>query len=403
MLFILAWRNIWRNKMRSAVVIISVIIGLWAGAMIMGVESGMAEQRQNDAIQNEVSHIQIHLKEFKTDKEPVFVIPETERVIAAISKSENVKAVSGRLVTMGMILTASNSAGVKINGVVPEDEAKIIGLDRKIVAGNFFVPEKLNQILIGDRLADKMKLKVKSRIVLTFSDKVGNVVSGSFRVAGIFNTDNIAIDEAVVYTRIQDMSSLLLTEKNVHEIAILLTGNEKLEFEVAKIKGEFPTLIVESWREVAPEIGLLIDMVAVLTKVIMIVILFALAFGIINTMLMAMLERTREIGMMMALGLNKLKLFLLVLFETAILVLIGCPFGLLLSYGVINIYAKRGINLGAYGNALETLGLSNIIYPKVELRQYEQIIFLVIITALIASIFPARKALRIQPAESIKI
>ena len=403
MLFILAWRNIWRNKMRSAVVIISVIIGLWAGAMIMGVESGMAEQRQNDAIQNEVSHIQIHLKEFKTDKEPVFVIPETERVIAAISKSENVKAVSGRLVTMGMILTASNSAGVKINGVVPEDEAKIIGLDRKIVAGNFFVPEKLNQILIGDRLADKMKLKVKSRIVLTFSDKVGNVVSGSFRVAGIFNTNNIAIDEAVVYTRIQDMSSLLLTEKNVHEIAILLTGNEKLEFEVAKIKGEFPTLIVESWREVAPEIGLLIDMVAVLTKVIMIVILFALAFGIINTMLMAMLERTREIGMMMALGLNKLKLFLLVLFETAILVLIGCPFGLLLSYGVINIYAKRGINLGAYGNALETLGLSNIIYPKVELRQYEQIIFLVIITALIASIFPARKALRIQPAESIKI
>ena len=403
MLFILAWRNIWRNKMRSAVVIISVIIGLWAGAMIMGVESGMAEQRQNDAIQNEVSHIQIHLKEFKTDKEPVFVIPETERVIAAISKSENVKAVSGRLVTMGMILTASNSAGVKINGVVPEDEAKIIGLDRKIVAGNFFVPEKLNQILIGDRLADKMKLKVKSRIVLTFSDKVGNVVSGSFRVAGIFNTDNIAIDEAVVYTRIQDMSSLLLTEKNVHEIAILLTGNEKLEFEVAKIKGEFPTLIVESWREAAPEIGLLIDMVAVLTKVIMIVILFALAFGIINTMLMAMLERTREIGMMMALGLNKLKLFLLVLFETAILVLIGCPFGLLLSYGVINIYAKRGINLGAYGNALETLGLSNIIYPKVELRQYEQIIFLVIITALIASIFPARKALRIQPAESIKI
>ena len=248
-----------------------------------------------------------------------------------------------------------------------------------------------------------MKLKVKSRIVLTFSDKVGNVVSGSFRVAGIFNTNNIAIDEAVVYTRIQDMSSLLLTEKNVHEIAILLTGNEKLEFEVAKIKGEFPTLIVEGWREVAPEIGLLIDMVAVLTKVIMIVILFALAFGIINTMLMAMLERTREIGMMMALGLNKLKLFLLVLFETAILVLIGCPFGLLLSYGVINIYAKRGINLGAYGNALETLGLSNIIYPKVELRQYEQIIFLVIITALIASIFPARKALRIQPAESIKI
>ena len=403
MLFILAWRNIWRNKMRSAVVIISVIIGLWAGAMFMGVESGMAEQRQNDAIQNEVSHIQIHQKEFKTDKEPVFVIPETERVIAAISKSENVKAVSGRLVTMGMILTASNSAGVKINGVVPEDEAKIIGLDRKIVAGNFFVPEKLNQILIGDRLADKMKLKVKSRIVLTFSDKVGNVVSGSFRVAGIFNTNNIAIDEAVVYTRIQDMSSLLLTEKNVHEIAILLTGNEKLEFEVAKIKGEFPTLIVESWREAAPEIGLLIDMVAVLTKVIMIVILFALAFGIINTMLMAMLERTREIGMMMALGLNKLKLFLLVLFETAILVLIGCPFGLLLSYGVINIYAKRGINLGAYGNALETLGLSNIIYPKVELRQYEQIIFLVIITALIASIFPARKALRIQPAESIKI
>lgn len=402
MLFIIAWRNIWRNKTRSGVVIFSVIIGVWAGAMLIGVEWGMAEQRQNDAIQNEVSHIQIHLKDFKQDKEPQFVIPNSNDVMGGILKSENVKAVSGRGITMGMILTATSSAGVKIQGVVPADEAHIIGLDKAIMDGSYFDTSKQNQVLIGEKLANKINLKIKSRVVLTFSDKDGNVVSGAFRIAGIFNTHNAIIDEGVAYVKKQDLASLLNTGDNVHEIAILLNNNNKVEPELIKMKNQFPTLTVESWRQVAPEIGLLIDMLVVLIEIIMVIILFALAFGIVNTMLMAMLERTREIGMMMALGMNKIKIFILVLVETVMLVMIGCPFGLMLSYAVVRFYSSRGINLGQYGKALETVGLDNFIYPQVTLRQYEGIVLMVIITALIASIFPARKALKIDPAQSIK-
>ncbi len=402
MIFIIAWRNIWRNKARSGVLIASIITGICAGIVLTGIMMGMYVQRQDDAIKNEVSNFQIHTKEFRIDNNPAYIIPNSCYVMKTLLKNEDVKALSGRVITPGMILTAGSSAGVKINGIVAEDEANTRGLDKKLTSGSYLDTIKYNQILVGEKLARKMQMRIKSRVVLTFEDTDDNVVSASFRVAGFFKTTNPAFDESVVYINKKSLADLLQSGNDVHEVAILLKTKEAAASAISKAKNQFPNLLVEDWREIAPEVGLMIDMGAGISKVVIVLILFALAFGIINTMLMAMLERTYEIGMMIALGMNKLRLFTLVVLETIMLVLAGTPFGLILSYAIVRYYYVHGIDLGQYSKGLETFGMTHIVRPHVLPSQYFYILLLVFITSLISSLFPARKALKIDPAESIK-
>lgn len=402
MIFTVAWRNIWRNKARSGVLIGSIITGICAGIVLTGIMMGMYAQRQEDAVRNEVSNLQIHTNDFRADQEAAYTIPNSKEILKSTRERKDVKALSGRIITSGMILTAGSSAGIKINGVDPRDEAATRGLDGKVIKGSFLDSLKDNQILVAERLSRKMQMKVQSRIVLTFEDVEQNVVSASFRVVGMFKTTNPSFDESVVYVNRNSMAKLLRTGPDVHEIAVLLKDKEKAGIVIAEMKKKYPNLLVEDWREIAPEVGLMIDMGAGISKVVIVLILFALAFGIINTMLMAMLERTYEIGMMIALGMSKLKIFMLVVLETVMLVMAGTPFGLLISYALVQYFNARGINLEQYAKGLESFGMTHIVRPHVLPSQYFYILLLVFVTALISSLFPARKALKIDPAESIK-
>lgn len=407
MLLIIAWRNIWRNRVRSAVVMTSVIVGIWAGTMVTALFWGLSEQRLDDAIRNEVSHIQLHRKEFKLNKEAVYVIPGSSAVISAIRQEAEVEAVSGRLVATGLALTATMNAGVLIKGILPEDEALITGLDRTIIEGKYFPPaansaaNARNGALVGARLADKLKVKLGSRIVLTFIDKTGEVASAAFRIRGIYRSSNEALDERNVYVQQPMFAELLQTGDDVHEIAVLLKSNDAQTPSLAKFRRLFPSLLVESWREIAPPVAFIVDMGSVLSTLVLIFILLALAFGVINTMLMAMLERSHEIGVMMAIGMNKIRLFLLVVYETVLILVIASIPGILLAYVWIERLGEQGIDLSQFGDALRALGLT-VIYPKLSGSEYGEIVILVILTALLASIFPARRALSINPTEAIR-
>lgn len=246
MLFIIAWRNIWRNKVRSIIIIASMVIGLWAGLFVMGFYSGMAQSRVQTAIQNEISHMQIHTSEFRNDPQPQYAILNSDSVLHRVRAEQNVKAASGRNLVAGMLMTATGSNGVQIFGVNPADESQVTQIDKYITEGNFLSGEKKNQVVIGEKLADKMKLKLKSKIVLTFQDKDGNLVSGAFRISGIFKTSNALLNERIIYTNQKDLAVLLGTGSDVQEIAILLKSNEALSVAAAALKKQFPDLKVET-------------------------------------------------------------------------------------------------------------------------------------------------------------
>lgn len=408
MIPILAWRNIWRSRTRTLVVIGAIAMGVWAALFMSGFATGMMNSYVDNAIEQVVSHIQIHHPEFEQDKDVKYRIPDPEALQATLAADPDVQAVSIRSLSNGMIASSQMTRGVEVNGVVPEMEKNIRGLDQLVVAGEYFGESRGNQILIGRRLAEKLKVDVRKKIVLTFQDLDGNITSAAFRIVGLYKTQNKPFDESQVFVERSDLNRLLTANGKedstliAHEVAVLLHNIDLVNSTANRWKAAFPDLDVATYREISPDLQLYEGQIKNVSLIYLTVIMLALLFGIINTMLMAVLERYRELGMLMAIGMNKFKVFGMIVLETLMLCLVAAPFGLLLGWATISYLGNRGLDLSAYSESIEQYGMSQIVYLGVDPIVYWQVPIGVALTALIASIYPALKAIRLRPVEAIR-
>lgn len=402
MLTKIASRNIWRSKKRSLIIIAAVSIGLWAGIFIMAFYNGMIEQRISAAIAGELSHIQLHHPEFRKDYEIKYYLPEGRKMLEKIKNDSNVKAATGRIIIKGMIASASGSSGITINGVMPEQEESVTNLEGKLIKGNYFHPKKENEILLSEKLRKKLKLNLNKKTILTFQDMDGNLASAAFRITGIYKTINGPYDDTNVFVKITDLDSLAGIPNAINEIAVLLHSSTSLPESQKNLKSQFPKAAIKNWMEISPELGLTVSVGDQMVYIFMGIILLALAFGIVNTMMMSVLERTREIGMLLALGMNKFKIFLMILLETFFLILAGCPIGITLAFATIGITQRTGINFSQFTEVYSSFGYSPIIYPSLTWNQFGNIVVLILLTALFSALFPARRALKLNPAETLK-
>lgn len=402
MILSMAWRNIWRNKLRSLIIILSISIGLFAGIAVAALYHGMIKSRVHLVINSEVGHIQLHDTDFKKNYEAKYILQEHDELVKTISQLSQVKTMIPRSITTGMLSSVTGSAGVQINGIHPYLEYTGSSLSKKLVEGRLFDTIKHNEILIGRKLANKFKLKPGSKTVLTFTDSSGTIVSGAFRIAGIYQTENAPMDERNVYVPIWDLNTLLVIGNAFHEIAVILKNDNDVEIVQKILQKKYPQLKVESWQEISPETDLMVNTVNQYTLIIMVIIMMALSFGIINTMLMAVLERTREIGMMLALGTIRIKIFFLILFETIFLTLAGTPIGILIGWLVSNYFNNHGLDFSRMGSEMmNSFGFSTMIYPEFPQDKLPMILLIVITTSVLSSLLPAIKALKLQPVEAL--
>jgi len=329
----IAWRNIWRNKLRSSVVILAVTVGLFGGLASTGIMKGMVVDLVKNGIHSQISHIQIHNKDFVANNEVQYLIKESSDLTEEIKKEAHVMGVCERTKAFGMASTASKGLGVMINGVDPEKEKTVTNIFEKMKDGAYFESAKRNRIIISEKLAKKLNAKVKSKIVLTFQDYKGDLSGASFKVEGIYKTQNSTYDEMNVFVRKADIDRLLVLPANSsHEIAVLLTQDEATAATTAIIKEKFPDYLVEPWYEIDPYLNLSYSMTSFMLLIFMSIIMLALGFAIVNTMLMVVLERTKELGMIMAIGMNKFKVFKMIMWETIMLAMVGGILGILLSW-----------------------------------------------------------------------
>jgi ABC-type lipoprotein release transport system permease subunit len=295
--------------------------------------------------------------------------------------------------------------GVSITGIDPEAEKSVFALNQKVdtINGDFFAEDKRNQIVISRALAAELKARVKSKIVLTFQDYNGEITGAAFKVVGIFKTDNTPWDKLHVFVRNRDLGRVLeIPEDQAHEIVVRIGNFEEAPRIRQELAGVFPELLVEDWAELSPYLRLMSGYMDTMMALFMVIILGALGFGIVNTMLMVVLERTKELGMLMAIGMTRRRIFLMILFETVFLALVGAVVGEILSVLVIHYFGQTGIDLSNYAEGMESVGYSAMTYPMLEPYRYLQITILVVITAIVASIYPALKALKLEPAEAIR-
>ncbi|BBE19044.1 ABC-type transport system [Aquipluma nitroreducens] len=404
MILAVAWRNIWRSKTRSLVILVAICLGLASGVFYMGFYQGMVDQRINTAIKTEASHIQIHHREYLNNPDKKFVIADADSVTKVIRSVSGVKATTSRIIMNTMIQSPTTSSGVKVTGVIPEDEKQVTNLYTRLIEGTYFEEGKRNPIVIGKKLAEKLKVKLKSKVVITLQDMQGNMTGAAFKVEGIFETSNTAFDESCVFVRNDDISRIMVMDPNsCHEIAVLLDNNEELALADQTIQSKLRGLDVKTWREIMPDVSLVESSFGLTMIIFMGVILLALLFGIINTMLMAVLERTKELGMLMAIGMNKFRVFMMILLETVMLSLVGGVCGIVLGW-MLNLYfGVKGIDLGAWSTAYKSMGFDTLVYTKLSWSISFEIAVMVVVTGIIAAIYPAMKALKLKPAEAVRV
>jgi putative ABC transport system permease protein len=400
----ISWRNVLRNKGRSFAIIIAISVGLWGGIFGTSISTGLINQQFESSINTRVSHIQIHNPEFIKEKNTKFTIQNAMDIIKYLNESDEVLAFSSRILNNGMLVTAKSSSGVNIYGIDAEFENQTTKLKQNTIEGRYLDSiNSRNPILIGASLASKKKISIGNRIILTFQDINGEIVSAAFKVCGIYRTANSSLDEQNVYVKKSDFSKLLGDKDFSNEIAILLNDFNNAEPFKEELKNVFAENEIRTWAEVSPDLSYTKEMTGISLMVMIIIILGALGFGLLNTMLMTIFERTNELGVLLSVGMNKVKVFLMILFETSFLILSGSLIGIILSLVSINIANKKGLDFSATGAEIfEQYGFEAIIYPEVSTEFYFQIVFLVVLTAIIATIYPAYKALKLNPAEAVR-
>jgi putative ABC transport system permease protein len=402
MLIPLAWKNIWRNKKRSSIIIIAIAFGMWGGLLSGALMMGMGESIVNTAIDRDLSHIQIHNKNYLMEKELTNFIPNAQDVMDQVQNMNGVKAVSGRTLIEGMASSATSSYGVKIVGIKPDAAKKVTDIHEKIIQGSYFGTDLRNQMVIGQKLAKRLNLKLHSKMVLSFQGLDGSIINIACRIVGIYKTESALFDEMNVFVEQTDLFRVLNTKPIIHEIAIRTVSSKSMPLIDEALKARFPNLAVQNWKEIAPEIAFLSLTMENFTYLFVAIILFALLFGITNTMLMSVVDRIRELGVLIAVGMKKAKVAMMILLETIFLSITGGFVGILLGGLSILYFSFSGINLSAFSSSVESFGSSAILYPFLPTVMYITLTIMIIFAANIAALIPAWKAIHIHPSEAIR-
>ncbi len=471
MILSISWKNVWRNKVRSLVVIIAMMLGIFGGVMATGIMQGWIEQRIYSGIHNEISHIQIHNPDFVYNEEMQLTIKNYPKVIATLDTMNNIIAYSPRVKIFAMAQTDWAASGLMIKAVDPDKETSVSEIYKNLIEGDFLKEKhRVPSIVIGSKAAENLKLlnyqitpeklnaldstvyssdlkttlsefgrkrfrkekdfrnaleevlskqdfkkyadefvkyfsfyRLGSSIRLTIQHKDGHIVNPVFKVRGIYKTSNTVFDGMTAFVEKDRFNSYSgLSNSEIHEIALLTDNNDISKSVSANLAKYLPENNVMDWRKISPEIAMYSDFTGLMGVIYVGIILLALAFGIINTMLMSVLERVKELGMLMAIGMNKKKVFSMIMLESVFLSLSGAIVGLLISGIIVTITNNTGINFGRWAEGFEALGYSATVYPIVTVRDYASIIFMVILTGIIASIWPARKALKLKPVDALR-
>lgn len=402
MIATIAWRNVWRNGRRSVVLIAAIGFGIWAGILEMALMNGMTEQQVEAAIRTRTSHVQIHARGFLGHRDVNLSIPHADSTLARVSRLPGVEAVAGRAVLNGMASSAATARGVLVYGVDPDAERHTTDVAEHMVEGRYLDGTRRNAAVVGERLVRKLGLGLGRKLVVTGQAGDGSIGSAAFRIVGIYRSVSLEFDESAVFVARADLARTFALGDALHEIAVRVRRLDAIEPLTAALRRDFPDLDVETWRDLSPEVALTQESTWQMNEIFLVVILIALVFGITNTMLMGVLERTRELGVLIALGMRPGPVFAMVLAETILLSVGGALAGVVLGALSVVVLGHTGIDLSFVSSGLAAFGFGHVVYPVLPVARYPWVVLLVVVTAMIASIYPGWKAVRLDPARAIR-
>jgi ABC-type lipoprotein release transport system permease subunit len=397
----LALRNVGRNKRRSAIVLTAVASGVGGLALAMALNYGAVFQMVETAIRTEVADLQIHDRAWDESAPLEHRLALAPALGALRPEARALRGIAPRLRAEALALSPRASVGVRLLGVHPELEPDVSTLATLVSAGSWWNGGD-RRVLIGEGLARRLQVKVGDKLVLSVQDARSELTGEAFRVGGLLRPPTRDLDESVVLVRLDEAQALFAVPGEVSEIALAARPGANLDDIARRLSAALgPGARVETWRQLQPMLVAMIGLFDQLGWILYLAIFVAMAFGIANVMLMSVFERTREIGILLAIGMPPARMVAIVVAEGITLVLLGVALGIGIGFG--SCYLLRdGIDLSRWGEGLRAFGMPTVLIPVARRGDLIAPLWVAVVTAVGASAWPALRAVRTRPAEAVR-
>ena len=397
----LAWRNLWRNHRRTIVMVSAISVGVWAMIFMTALMRGMVNDMVKDGIRSLPGEVQAHHPDFRDDPSVNNLLSMTDPEIGDAFSTTDIVAWSSRVKVPAVISSERESRGVTLLGVDPAQEQSIEAIGNDIVDGRRLNGADDTGVVIGRKLAEKLETKVGKRIVLMSQDPRNEIADRGFRVVGLFKSQLVANEEALVFAGKTTVQKMLRIDGQVSEVAV--TGDDYRD--VDALLAEVESLLganaeVLPWQELNTYLGSMLNVMDGFVLVWMIVVFLALSFGLVNTLVMAVFERVREIGLMLALGMRPSSILGQIIVESVFLLILGLAIGNALAYLTI-VPLSDGIDISIFAEGMEMFGAASVLYPEIDVNDVILANVVVLTLGFLASLSPAWRASRYDPIEAI--
>jgi putative ABC transport system permease protein len=402
MLFVIAWRNLNRNRRRSAVVLASIVVGVVSLMLYDGLSYGMMVEMLDNAIGNSIGHIQIHGEGFNDNRVIQLHIPDRAEAERALEGVEGISGWSSRVLTFGLLSSALGSSGGVILGVDSAREQGVSHIGARLLEGRY-IGTTGREALLGRKMAEKLHVGIGDKVVGMASALDGEVGSELFRVVGIFETASSDFDKTHVFIPLHTAQSMLSMEQRIVEITIAVNDVDRVD-DIARILRSRLGAGYEvlTYKEQLPILVATLQMYDQMLFIIYMIIGLAMIFGIVNTMLMSVFERIQEFGVLMAIGMRNGLVFNMVMAEALCLAAVGTMVGLIAGAGLTLLLGHIGINLSMFAEGFASFGVGTTMYPVLRLNGLLSILITIPLTTMLGAVYPAWRATRLQPVSAIR-
>jgi ABC-type lipoprotein release transport system permease subunit len=395
----LAWRNLWRNPRRTLLTMIVVSVGLWSILSFAALLHAWSQSSRDTTLKLLTGQGQIHAPGYLDDPSVARRMTPPDGALAAVLRSNAVSAWGTRVRVPAIVQSEYRTVPITLLGVEPASERRLSTLPDQVVQGRYLGNAADPGIVLGQHLAQRLKTRLGKRVVVMAQGADGGLAERSFRVVGLFGGAMQAQDQ-YAFSGQAPVQTLLGIGSNISEITVFAGSSEALPTTLAALRRAAPGLDVKSWKQLAPlpyAVSTFFDDFVAMWLGIMFVLM---AIGIVNTQLMAVFERTREFGLMKALGMTPRLVMLEVALESALLVGVGVGLGFAAAVGTVAAF-HNGLNLGFLARGAELLGAGHVLHPHVNVAEFVGYSLVVWALGAAAALWPAWRAARADPVEAM--
>jgi ABC-type lipoprotein release transport system permease subunit len=407
MLVTVAWRNLWRHRRRTLITAVAMAVGIALCMASAAFTDGTFETVFDVLVEQQLGHVQVHHPDYPETHEQHATVQDADALLGRIDTHPEVRAVAGRLSGFALVGTEDETAGALLVGVDPPRERELTPFHERVREGRFLADAPAQEIVLGHKLAEDIAAQVGDVVVVVTQSADGSLGNTLLTVVGTTKTGNARIDRAGALLHLADVRDLLVLPDQLHEILVLTADPDTIADTAVALRAEIGSDSVEvvPWWEASPQTAAMMDLRDTNLAIVIVIVFGAAAFGVLNTMMMSVFERTRELGVLRALGMRPRRLVALILIESGGLALIAAVIGVGLGL-LLDVYLVRtGVDFsGSLEEGYEFSGvvLDPVIKGLVRVEPIAVIVLAVFVVTLAASVWPALRAARLRPVDAIR-